>query len=47
MVMLVKFNMKDSQIPEKTLEQMEKKLQARFHRYLLPFEYALLRRKRR
>lgn len=31
--MLVKFNMKDSQIPEKTLEQMEKKLQARFHRY--------------
>ena len=31
--MLVKFNMKDSQIPKKTLEQMEKKLQARFHRY--------------
>ncbi len=31
--MLVKFNMKDAQIPEKTLEQMEKKLQARFHRY--------------
>lgn len=31
--MLVKFNMKDSQIPERTLEQMEKKLQARFRRY--------------
>ena len=31
--MLVKFNMKDSQIPEKTMEQMEKKLRARFHRY--------------
>lgn len=31
--MLAKFNTKDAQIPEKTLEQMEKKLQARFHRY--------------
>lgn len=31
--MLVKFNTKESYIPEKTLDVMEKKLQSRLHRY--------------